>query len=372
MSIRSQLQSTASGEASGKFFSTWYDRKNTRRWNHATSRWKTTVSSADAKVNLTELASPELGQYAADISGMGAPGQVFEYFHNNDTGLVIAANRRFISDGAFAGDPDAATVNLAARFEVIGSDSGFQDDTYWVRLKNKLTGNVWNHVTRAWASSVALNDSKVWLTPDAISEYANVYGDDVEGLGDVEQLVASYYNQLTSETQPIAVEEYRVSQGSIAAGAGPYKVAALKAHGVLTEAERLDPSNQPDLELVVLAGTSCTVLLRLVDGSGVAILPAAISSIRYTITEKRDFDPAYRATVDGHKAVSVPTSALYDVLLVDYLWGSTDTKGYNFRHELDLALGDAFAEAGRKYELVYTFTPASGQVIKQRLIVRTV
>lgn len=116
-------------------------------------------------------------------------------------------------------------------------------------------------------------------------------------------------------------------------------------------------------------GGTSTQLARVVGDGNVAITRATVSAISYTIYLVDPEDPDNDLAVAGHTDEDlVVASVVFDTLQTDSRW-SVDATGYNFRHTIDVATDQAFAEADRRYRIVYTITPASGQAILLRYLV---
>lgn len=124
-----------------------------------------------------------------------------------------------------------------------------------------------------------------------------------------------------------------------------------------------------EIQATTPAGISPIFTRRITGNEGDPILPADISSITYTIYELNPEDETTRNAIAGHSAVALsPVSAyVFDELQLDDLWRIKeggeyrDERGYNFRHQPGNSPNPAFPNRGKVYELVYEFTPASGQ-----------
>lgn len=80
---------------------------------------------------------------------------------------------------------------------------------------------------------------------------------------------------------------------------------------------------------------------------------ASVSTITYSIVSLQG--DGSEAAITGHANVSLaPSSVLYDTIQSDAV-----ATGWNFKHQIDLSLGNAFATLGR-YIVRYKFTPVSG------------
>ena len=124
-----------------------------------------------------------------------------------------------------------------------------------------------------------------------------------------------------------------------------------------------------DVFFQVPQGSAPILMRRITGNDGSNIVQADIASGVYSIFLLDDQDADSRTAVTGHAAVSLTVaSVMFDTLQDDDLWNDRDDTGYNFRHQIDITLGDAFTIAGRRYEVEYTLTPASGQVIVYRFV----
>lgn len=346
-----------------------------RRWNKTTSTWKSTVSSGDAQETLTEQASPHLGIYEATTTGMGAPGLIHVYFKNVASGRIVGARRVTISDGAYLNNPDAAVTTDAdkLRLDLWTTVAGGGDARYVARLEDREEGDTWNHDAGEWQGSVSVADSQIPLLED--DDETNLYGAFVEDVGSRAPVRASYYDLTTDPTctTPLREEDITVTAGSAAStGDAPYKIEAMQAHGVLTVETRLNQTREPFLVLRADPLCSPCLMMRIVDAAGEPITPDLISSIQYSLYRRSDSDLALNTHIDGHylKALTV-NDVVLSSLQNDYLWGEVDDKGYNFRHQLNIASDEALSEYGARYDLVYDFRPASGQKFPARYQVRT-
>jgi hypothetical protein len=379
---RFAYQSNDTGAGNGRFLKILLDRKNGRALNVTTNTWKAagSVSSSDRRLFLQQGASPFLGLYSRELA-LGPVGEFYEYTADltfND-GRPFYCERRYVSDGAFAQTPDAATNALAgkAHFEFIHLQTGLGPNRLFVRAMDHATGEIWNRQANAWApfGSVSESDSRIFLWPES-GDFANVYAIDVDGMGSRQELWLHYYDaQLFPNEPKNGVERFRLFNGSVTSGGSlpPFKIEAVKAHGVLTVADRLDPNNEPDTILVVNARAAPTFLARLVDASGAPILAAAIASIRGNVSELRAWEPSYERPIAGHYQFAIPVSeSIFDVLQVNYLWDDQpDSQGYNFRFQPSTALYQAFPDRGKLYALEIEFTPTTGECFGFRFLVKT-
>jgi hypothetical protein len=117
---------------------------------------------------------------------------------------------------------------------------------------------------------------------------------------------------------------------------------------------------------------SALFMARLVNAAGENLNQASVSSIEYTIYELTTDDPSGLAAVTGHTGVALTVgNVIYDTLQDDDSW-TVDAEGYNFRHELDVSTNEAFADAGKVYQVRYELTPLTGQKIIFRFQLRCI
>jgi hypothetical protein len=346
-----------------------------RRWNKTTSTWKSSVSSSDGQETLTEQSAPHKGIYEATTTGMGAPGLIYTYFKNIVSGRIVGARRVTISDGSYANTPDAAVTTNASklRLDLYTTVSGAGDTRYVGRLEDRTTGDVWDQNAGEWAGSVSDSDSQIPLLED--DDETNLYGTFVTGVGNRSPVRVAYYD-LTSDpsmTTPLREEDITITAGSAAStGDAPYKIEAMRAHGVNTVETRLNPTRDPVCVLYADPLGSPCLLMRIVDAAGEAITASLISTITYSLYQRSDSDLSLNNHVDGHYQRSLTVAdVVLSSLQTDYLWDDADDTGYNFRHQLDIATYEALSNYGTRYDLVYSFAPASGQKFPARYQVRT-
>jgi hypothetical protein len=126
------------------------------------------------------------------------------------------------------------------------------------------------------------------------------------------------------------------------------------------------PRDATDIYGTVQKNGTATFLARIVDATDALVRPAAIAAVQYCVYLLDDQDPDQWTAVTGHDRVALTVAAVVlDQVQTDSLW-TADTLGYNFRHELDVSVCQAFPTAGRHYLVEYTLTPTLGQVIKVR------
>lgn len=119
-----------------------------------------------------------------------------------------------------------------------------------------------------------------------------------------------------------------------------------------------------DVFFQVPQGSAPTLMRRVTGNDGANITQSDITSGVYSLFLLDDQDADSRTAVTGHSAVSLTiASVVFDTLQDDDLWNDRDDIGYNFRHQIDISANAAFTLAGRRYEVEYTLTPSSGQVI---------
>lgn len=346
-----------------------------RRWNSTTSTWKSTVSSGDGQETLAEQIAPHKGIYEATTTGMGAPGLVHVYYKNIVSGRIVGARRVTISDGSYANTPDAADTTNASklRLDLYTTVAGAGDARYVARLEDRSTGETWDDTAGDWDTVVSTSDSQIALLED--DDETNLYGAFVTGVGNRSPVRVSYYDLTTdaSMTTPLREEDITITAGSAAStGDAPYKIEAMRAHGVNTVETRLNPTREPVCVLFADPLSSPCLLMRIVDAAGEPITPSLISTISYSIYRRSDADLSLNNHVDGHYQRSLTVAdVVLSSLQTDYLWDDADDTGYNFRHQLDIATYEALSEYGARYDIVYSFTPASGQKFPARYQVRT-
>jgi hypothetical protein len=366
------------GAGNARFFKRLRDRKNGRTLNVTTNTWKATVGSSDQKLFLSQSASPFLGIYARELA-LGPVGEIYEYTcdANDSEGRPFRGQRRYISDGAYANTPDAADSSLQgkAHFEYIHGLTGLGPNRLFKRAIDHAAGEMWNQHDNLWEpiGDVSDTDSRIFMIPES-GDFANVYGTDLEGMGSRQEIWLYDFDAQISPNQVLSAERFRLVNGTVTSGGSlpPFKLEALKAHGVLTNVDRLDPDNEPDTILTVNALASPTYMGRIVDSTGTPILAAAISAISYSVYELRPFEPGYSKPVPGHYRVALtPAAVLNDVLQLDFLWGDLDETGYNFRAQPSNSVKQAFADRGKTYAIVFTLTPQSGEVFDFRFLVKT-
>jgi hypothetical protein len=111
---------------------------------------------------------------------------------------------------------------------------------------------------------------------------------------------------------------------------------------------------------------SAVLLARVVDENADLILQAGISAAEYTIYLLDDQDPDTRTAVTGHTGGAlVVADIIFDTLQTGAEW-TIDGTGYNLSVTVDVSADEAFAIAGRRYLVVVTLIPTSGQPILVR------
>lgn len=115
---------------------------------------------------------------------------------------------------------------------------------------------------------------------------------------------------------------------------------------------------------------SAVLLARIVDADGAAIQINDVSSITYTISEVDRKTAAPVLAVAGHNQAALsPPAVLFDTLQTAPIW-TVDTAGYNFRHEIDVSVDDAFPRAPAFYHVRYDLQPVNGQKVVFRFLLR--
>ncbi len=118
-----------------------------------------------------------------------------------------------------------------------------------------------------------------------------------------------------------------------------------------------------DIHAAVFSNATAVFMTRVENASGQVINQASVVSITYTVYELVKGDPNTLTPVAGHQNVALGISnVVFDTLQLDGAW-TVDSIGYNFRHELDVSLNEAFAKAGAIYQVRYELTPVTGQKI---------
>ncbi len=103
------------------------------------------------------------------------------------------------------------------------------------------------------------------------------------------------------------------------------------------------------------AATGAAFMARIRGSDGSYVTQAATTSIAYAVS-----DVTTGASVSVITGSPVVSSTVFDTLQTDAAW-SKDSTGYNFKHSL---AATAFPTIGHVYLVVYTFTPAAGDVYK--------
>jgi hypothetical protein len=128
-------------------------------------------------------------------------------------------------------------------------------------------------------------------------------------------------------------------------------------------------ANPSDIAGKVFKHGTVTTLARVLGAANAPIVQSDIASISYTVYLLDDRDLDNWTPVAGHSAVALTVSAVvYNALQTDSAW-TVDATGYNFRHEIDISVNQAFTAAGSKYLVEYKFVPNSGQpiIVRSRL-----
>jgi hypothetical protein len=105
---------------------------------------------------------------------------------------------------------------------------------------------------------------------------------------------------------------------------------------------------------------SAILMARIVDSTGEPIL-SGVSSVEYSVYELDPCRPDALSAVAGHHHVALTVEdVLFDSLQTGGLW-TVDDVGYNFRHEIDIGVAEAFPKAGVDYQVRYEIVPSMGQ-----------
>ena len=127
-----------------------------------------------------------------------------------------------------------------------------------------------------------------------------------------------------------------------------------------------------DVKGKVFRHGSAVFMARVVNALGQTLNQASVSGLKYTVYELTTDDPSGLTAVTGHSGVALTVGdVVYDSLQVDDSW-TVDNEGYNFRHELDVSTDEAFADAGKVYQVRYELTPVTGQKIIFRFQLRCI
>lgn len=127
-----------------------------------------------------------------------------------------------------------------------------------------------------------------------------------------------------------------------------------------------------DTQGVVFKNGTATLMARVVGADAAVINQADISSVSYSIYQLDESNPDALTAISGHDAQALTVNdVLFNSLQLDALW-TTDTVGYNFRHEIDISSDQAFTVAGPYYQVRYELTPTTGQVIVFRFKLRVI
>ena len=127
-----------------------------------------------------------------------------------------------------------------------------------------------------------------------------------------------------------------------------------------------------DIRGTVFKNGSAVLLARIVDVNGDAVATSDLSSVSYSVLEIDPVDHDTLTPIAGHDEVTLDVAdVFYDTLQTDGAW-SVDEVGYNFRHELEVDTDEAFIVAGANYQVRYEVTPATGQKLVFRFLVRCI
>jgi len=127
-----------------------------------------------------------------------------------------------------------------------------------------------------------------------------------------------------------------------------------------------------DIQGTVFQQATATFMARVEDSEANSLDQAAVDSLSYTVSKISPDDRGLHSYILGHEHVALDnTGVIFDTLQTDATW-SVDATGYNFRHEIDISLFDAFPQAGETYQVRYEVTPTVGQKIVFRFCVRCI
>jgi len=121
-----------------------------------------------------------------------------------------------------------------------------------------------------------------------------------------------------------------------------------------------------EIEGVAFRDVSCTVQARVTMNSGTIVTPTLITSGTYSIYELNPLDPNSWTVVTNFDEVTI--ADLEDVLFYAYETWAVDVTGYNFNLEIDASVNNPFPKAGKKYRIVTTLVPVSGQAFVVRAV----
>jgi hypothetical protein len=122
----------------------------------------------------------------------------------------------------------------------------------------------------------------------------------------------------------------------------------------------------------VFKNGSALLMARIVDSDGVHVQQAGIDAIEYSVLALDPCRPDIGTVVAGHDAVALDVAeVIYNALQTGGLW-TVDEVGYNFRHEIDVSVDEAFPKAGAIYQVRYHVTPTSGQKTIVRFQLRAI
>lgn len=164
------------------------------------------------------------------------------------------------------------------------------------------------------------------------------------------------------------VHRYREAQG-------PFVVEAVRIVSALDQAGRFVLESVPEIEAAVPAGTSPTMLARIIDSSrsGLPLDPLSIHFARYSFFMLDEDDPQSQVAVTGHADSRVePCQILFTSLQRDFLWEGQDERGYNFQFRPATQNGQPLPERRRYYRAKIELVPWSGTSFQIRYRFRTV
>lgn len=127
-----------------------------------------------------------------------------------------------------------------------------------------------------------------------------------------------------------------------------------------------------DIHGTVFRHGSAVMLARVVNSSAVAVTQASVVNASYTVFALTADDPVSLSPVEGHENIALDVEeVIFDVLETGPEW-TADEVGYNFRHELDVSVDEAFDQAGRIYQVRYELQPVTGQKIVFRFLLKCI
>ncbi len=127
-----------------------------------------------------------------------------------------------------------------------------------------------------------------------------------------------------------------------------------------------------DIRGTVYKKGSAVFMSRIVGMDGSPLLTTDLNSVHYTVFQVDPFRPDVLTSVPSHGHISLTVSdVIFDTLQTGGLW-AVDATGYNFLHQIDVSLAEAFSVAGANYQVRYELHPTVGQKIVFRFLLNTI